>query len=211
MDFGAVSSPYARLGNFSRALANLGFVVVSLDGRGTPGRSKVFHDVIYHNWGNFEIADHAGALRQLGEKLGFLDLTRVGIHGGSWGGHYAFRALTQAPDLYQVAIAEFPGFDSRAFTLYEVYLGMPQDNKALYDAADAFALAPKVRGKLLLTSGTNDTGTMKDMFKMSEQLVRLGIQHDVMVYPNTGHGAMGKSGEYNFELKLRYFVDNLKP
>jgi dipeptidyl aminopeptidase/acylaminoacyl peptidase len=211
MDFGTASGPFARLLNFNRALANLGFLVVTLDGRGTPGRSKAFHDAIYHNWGNFEIADHAGAIRQLGERLPFMDLSRVGIQGASWGGHYAFRALTQAPDLYKVAVAEFPGFDSRSFTLYEIYLGMPRDNKALYDAADVFALAPKVKGKLLLTSGTNDTGTMRDLFKMSEQLIRLGIRHDVMVYPNTGHGALGKTGEYNAELKLRYFIDHLQP
>jgi dipeptidyl aminopeptidase/acylaminoacyl peptidase len=88
---------------------------------------------------------------------------------------------------------------------------MPQDNKALYDRADALTLASKLRGKLLLTSGLNDTGTMKDLVKMSEALIRLGIQHDVMVYPNTGHGAFGKSGEYNFELKKNYFIEHLKP
>jgi dipeptidyl aminopeptidase/acylaminoacyl peptidase len=211
MDFAANAGPIGRFLNYNRALANFGFLVVTLDARGTPGRSKAFHDVIYRNWGNFEIADHAGAIRQLGAKLPFMDTTRVGIQGASWGGHYAFRALTQAPELYKVAVAEFPGFDPRSLTLYEVYLGMPQDNKALYDAADAFALAPRVKGKLLMNSGTNDTGTIKDLFKMSEQLVRLGIQHDVMVYPNTGHGAFGKSGEYNAELKLRYFIEHLQP
>lgn len=213
MDFGvlAAPSPFARLFNFNRALANLGFLVVTLDARGTPERSKAFHDQIYRNWGNYEIADHAAAIRQLGERLGFVDLNRVGIHGASWGGHYAFRALAQAPEVYKVAMAEFPGFDSRSLTLYEVYLGMPQENKALYDAAEVFNLAAKIKGRLLLTSGTNDTGTLKDMFKMSEALVRLGIQHDVMVYPNTGHGAFGKSGDYNAELKKNFFVEHLRP
>jgi len=211
MDFAVGTGPFGRMANYNRALANLGFLVVTLDARGTPGRSKAFHDVIYKNWGNFEIADHAGAIRQLGQRLRFMDLARVGIMGASWGGHYAFRAMTQAADLYRVGIVEVPGFDPRSFTLYEIYLGMPVDNKAIYDTADVFALAPRLQGKLLLTSGLNDTATMKDLVKMSETLIRLGIQHDVMVYPNSGHGALGKSGEYNFELKSNYLVRHLRP
>jgi dipeptidyl-peptidase-4 len=140
-----------------------------------------------------------------------MDMDRVGIYGMSWGGHYAFRALAQAPELYKAGIAGFPGFDSRSLTLYEIYLGMPQDNKALYDRADVIALAPKLQGKLLLTSGTNDTGTLKDLFKMSEALIRLGTQHDVMIYPNTGHGAFGKTGEYNAQLMADFFVEHLRP
>ncbi len=209
MDFPLPTGDLAAMGNFNRALANLGFIVLTTDGRGTPGRSKAFHDVVYKNWGQFEINDHAGAIRQLGERHAFMDLDRVGVMGGSWGGHFTFRALTQAPDLYKVGIAEVPGYDSRAFTLYEVYLGMPQDNKALYDAADALPLAPLLKGKLLMTGGLNDTGTQKDYYKMSEALIRLGIQHDTMTYPNSGHGFFGKSGAYNLVLKKNYFIEHL--
>ena len=211
MDFNVGAGPTAGMSNFNRALANLGFIVVIMDGRGTPGRSKAYHDVVYKNWGQFEIADHSGAIRQLGERHAFMDLDRVGIMGGSWGGHFTFRALTQAPELYKVGISEVPGYDSRAFTLYEIYLGMPQENKALYDAADALALAPKLKGKLLITGGLNDTGTQKDYYKMSEALIRLGIQHDTMTYPNAGHGYMGKSGAYNLELKKNYLIEHLDP
>src|SRR5262249_15420203 len=72
-----------RSANFDQALAQLGFVVVRLDGRGTPERSKAFHDVIYLNWGRNEIADHAGAIRQLAKKFSFIDLDHVGIYGTS--------------------------------------------------------------------------------------------------------------------------------
>ena len=215
MDFGDDLGPFGalvgRLVNFPRALAQLGFLVVTLDGRGTPERSKAFHDTVYMNWGRFEIDDHAGAIRQLGEGLGYMDLDRVGVMGASWGGHYAFRAMTQAPDLYKVGISEVPGYSSRRFILYEVYLGMPQKNKAAYDAADAMALAPLLEGELLQTGGINDTGTQADLFQMSEHLIRLGKQHRMMVYPNTGHGMMGKTGEYNLELKKRFLVETLKP
>lgn len=215
MDFGDDLGPFgALLGravNFPKALAQLGFLVVILDGRGTPERSKAFHDTIYMNWGQFEIDDHAGALRQLGQRLPFMDLDRVGVMGASWGGHYALRAMTQAPGLYKVGISQVPGYSSRRFILYEVYLGMPQENKAAYDAADALALAPLLKGDLLQIGGINDTGTQADLFQMSERLIRLGKQHRMMVYPNTGHGAMGKTAEYDMELKKRYFIEKLKP
>ena len=215
MDFGDDPGPFGAVAgrqvNFPRALAQLGFLVVILDGRGTPERSKAFHDTVYMNWGQFEIADHSGAIRQLGERLPFMDLDRVGVMGASWGGHFTFRAMTQAPDLYKVGVSSVPGYSSRRFTLYEVYLGMPQENKAGYDAADALALAPLLKGDLLQIGGINDTGTQADMFQMTERLIRLGKQHRSMIYPDTGHGAMGKTGEYDMELKRRYFVEKLKP
>ncbi|HVV76139.1 MAG TPA: DPP IV N-terminal domain-containing protein [Mycobacteriales bacterium] len=213
MDFGAALIPpdAADIINYPRALAQQGFIVLTMDGRGTPGRSKAFHDTIYRNWGSFEIADHAGAIRQLAERESFIDVERVAITGGSWGGHYTFRALVQAPDVYKFGIAEVPGYDSRTFTLYEPYLGMPSDNKDLYDAADAIRLAPMLQGKLLQTGALNDTGTAGDFFRMSEALVRAGIQHDEMVYPNASHGYLGASGRYNLRLKTDWFLRHLQP
>lgn len=210
-DLGPLGAIVGRASNFPRALAQLGFLVVIMDGRGTPERSKAFHDAIYKNWGQFEIADHAGAIRQLGERLPAMDLDRVGVMGASWGGHYALRAMTQAPDLYKVGISQVPGYSSRRFILYEVYLGMPQQNKEIYDAADALALAPLLQGELLQIGGINDTGTQADMFQMTERLIRLGKQHRMMVYPNSGHGALGKTGEYDMELRKRFLVEKLKP
>lgn len=214
MDFGlpaALPPGMADQFHFTRALAQHGFLVVTLDGRGTPGRSKAFQDAIYRSWGTFEIDDHAGAIRQLAAKESFVDLDRVGITGGSWGGHYTFRALVQAPDVYTCGISECPGYDSRAMTLYEPYLGLPADNKALYDTADALQLAPRLTGKLLQTGGTNDTGTQGEFYRMSEALVRAGIQHDTMAYPNAGHGFSGASGRYNNQLKLDWFIRQLNP
>ena len=214
MDFGGeqfpgLGSDLARIGNFNRALANVGFVVVVLDARGTPGRSKAFHDVIVGNWGKPVIADHAAAIRQLIDRHDFLDGDRVAIMGGSWGGYYSTRAILQEPDLYKVCISEVPGYDMYAFHLYEPYLGMPQENHERYEAANVFRMAPGLKGKLLLTGGINDTGTQADLFQMSEALVRAGIQHDMMVYANTGHGVFGQTGEYNMELKKNYLVRHL--
>ena len=140
-----------------------------------------------------------------------MDMDRVGIMGASWGGHFTFRALVQAPDVYKAGIAEVPGYDSRGLTLYEVYLGMPADDKEIYDKADALQLAPQLKGKLLMTGGLNDTGTQKDYYKMSEALIRAGIQHDTMTYPNSGHGYLGKSADYNYVLKKNWLIEQLQP
>jgi dipeptidyl aminopeptidase/acylaminoacyl peptidase len=204
MDFGADERSH-----HARALAQLGCIVVSLDGRGTPGRSKAFHDVVYRNWGQFEIADHAGAIEQLAQREPFIDRERIAVMGVSWGGQFAFRALTQAPDLYKWGISEVPGYYSREAVHVEPYLGLPADNPGLYDAADCIPLAPLLRGKLLQTGGLNDTCTQKDFFRMSEELVRLGIQHDTMTYPNMGHAYAGASARYNAELKTRWLARHL--
>ncbi len=213
MDFGGdpfgLGSDFSRMANFNRALANMGFVVVILDARGTPGRSKAFHDVIVKNWGKPVVADHAAAIRQLIDRFDFLDGDRVGIMGASWGGYYSTRAILEEPDLYKVSISEVPGYDMYAFHLYEPYLGMPQQNRDHYEAGNVFRMAPNLKGQLLLIGGINDTGTQADLFQMSETLVRAGIQHDMMIYANTGHGALGQTGEYNFELKKDYFVKHL--
>ena len=213
MDFGGdpfgLGSDFSRMANFNRALANMGFVVVILDARGTPGRSKAFHDVIVKNWGKPVVADHAAAIRQLIDRFDFLDGDRVGIMGASWGGYYSTRAILEEPDLYKVSISEVPGYDMYAFHLYEPYLGMPQQNRDHYEAANVFRMAPNLKGQLLLIGGINDTATQADLFQMSETLVRAGIQHDMMIYANTGHGALGQTGEYNFELKKDYFVKHL--
>ena len=211
MDFGLQTGPLAALFNFNRAIGQMGLITLTLDARGTPGRSKSFHDTVYRNWGQFEIDDHAGAIKQLGERFSYLDMDRVGIMGASWGGHFTFRALVQAPDVYKAGIAEVPGYDSRGLTLYEVYLGMPADNKEIYDKADALQLASQLKGKLLMTGGLNDTGTQKDYYKMSEALIRAGIQHDTMTYPNSGHGYFGKSAVYNYELKKNWLIEQLQP
>jgi dipeptidyl aminopeptidase/acylaminoacyl peptidase len=196
---------------YNRALANLGFVVVTLDARGTPGRSKAFHDVVFRKWGTFEIADHAGAIRQLGARLPFMDLTRVGIWGRSWGGHYALRALAQAPDLYVAASVEVPGFDPVGNQLYETYLGLPQQNAALYDQANAILLAPKVRGHLRLMSALSDVATFPETMRMSEELVRLGFQHELSIFANSGHGQVGQTARYNDEQRTQFFVRHLRP
>ena len=107
-DFGLGAYSHKRL---DRALAQLGYIVVTLDARGTPERSKAFHDTVYGNWGRHEVADHAAAIQQLAQRHSFIDLDRVGVWGHSWGGYFTIRALAQAPEVFHAGVASAPGAD----------------------------------------------------------------------------------------------------
>jgi len=98
-------------GGVAQAMAQLGFVVYVVDGRGTVERGKAFQDVVYLEFGQHEIPDHVAALEQLGSARPYMDLDRVGIYGGSWGGYMTVRAMLTAPDVYHVGVATNGVFD----------------------------------------------------------------------------------------------------
>ncbi len=182
--------------NFPQALAQLGFVVVVLDGRGTPERSKAFQDADYENWQQSLFPDHAGAIRQLGSKNSYMDLSRVGIFGHSWGGTAAFRALADAPDLYKVAVASSSGFNPSGGLLYEPYMGLPAQNKAAYDRASSYPMAAKIKGHLLLVCGTSESIIFSETLRLVHELIELGIKHELVILPGQFHSYAGKSAEY---------------
>ena len=195
--------------NLPRAMAQLGYVVVTLDARGTPERSKAFHDVVYRNWGRHEIADHAAAIRQLAERHAFMDLDRVGVWGHSWGGYFAFDALAKAPDLYRAAVSSAPGFDPYRSLLYEPYLDMPNRAKAAYDFASPFRHAPTIKGKLMLVGGTADFATFPEYMKMSHALIEAGVDHEQVVLPEQGHGYSGNGEDYYIRKLVDFFDRNV--
>ena len=171
--------------SYSQALAQLGFVVVMVDGRGTPERTKAFHDFIVNNWGACE--DHAETIRQLCEREQFLDGGRVGVYGHSWGGYHAFRCLVDRPDVYKAAASSAPGFDVYSLLLYEAYLGFPQENPEGYRAAEVFRRAGEVQGDYMIINGTADHFTFTDAIKMSEALIQAGKSHEFVVLPEQLH------------------------
>ncbi|RLE21460.1 MAG: S9 family peptidase [Acidobacteria bacterium] len=195
---------------FPRALANLGYITVMVDARGTPGRSKAFHDVVFGNWGRYEIPDHAAAIRQLAERHTFIDLNRVGIYGHSWGGYFTFRAMTQAPDVYKVGIAAAPGYDPYRSQLREPYIGLPQKNPEAWEYASTFKDAAKIRGAFMQVGGTSDFFTYRDLIAMSDALIKANVHHDVMLLPNQGHAYFGQSNAYWLEGMVRYFAEHLQ-
>ena len=194
----------------------MGFIVLVVDGRGTPERGKEFQDVVYGNIGRYEIPDHVAALKQVAETRPYVDLSRVGVYGGSAGGYATIRAMLLAPDVYHVGIATNADGERYDHSYGEVvYMGLPENNKEGYEYGSNIRLAKNLKGKLLLIQSTGDPhGTFAWAMKLVEALIRAGKPYDLIVLPEQPHsqwdGAM-MSVKYVQEAIRRYFQEHLNP
>lgn len=184
------------LSRLDRALAQLGYIVFTVDARGTPGRSKAFHDVVYRNWGRHEIADHAAVVRQLADRYPYIDANRVGIWGHSWGGSFATRALAQAPDVFKVAVGSAPGTDVYDSILYEPYLGLPAESREVYDFASNHGWLKHIRGKLLLLVGSADPAIFWHTIEVADFLIKASVDHELVILPDASHAYTGANDRY---------------
>ena len=203
---------------YPQALAQLGLIVFQVDGRGTPDRGKVFQDVVYGNFGRHEIPDHVATLKQLAEERAYMDLSRVGILGHSWGGYFAIRAMLLAPDVYHVAVASAPAVAMSDFSrAIEPYMGLPQNNKEAYEYGSNLPLAGNLKGKVLLIHGTSDDDVpFSATMKMVDAFTRVGKPYDLIVLPEQTHAigssiAAGEPRSYVREAIRRYFQEHLQP
>lgn len=206
-------SAHAFLGAFNKAalaLAQLGYVTIVLDGRGTPGRSKAFHDVVVGDWATGIVSDHATAVQQLKDRHGFLAAANVGVIGHSWGGYSAFRLAADRPDVYTAAVSSAPGFDPYSSVLYECYLGLPQSNRAAYQKAETYPLADRMEAAFLLACGSSDHATWTDSMKMSEALIRAGKDHEFVVLPEQLHGFDSVHDTYFWRKVAAFFDTHLR-
>jgi dipeptidyl-peptidase-4 len=209
-----------------QALAQNGIIVFVVDNRGTPERGKAFHDVAFQNFGQFEVSDHVAALRQLAAARSYMDLGRVGIYGGSWGGYMTIRALLTAPEVFHVGVSIFPVADiDDHIPAIERYMGLPRDNKEGYRRASNIPLAEKLKGSLLIIAGTSDLNApLTSVFKMSKAFIEANRPFQMVVMPGQGHkmqmsfsfqkdGSIALRGNAGFiyESIRRYFIEHLNP
>ncbi|MEU9886718.1 DPP IV N-terminal domain-containing protein [Sphaerisporangium sp. NPDC051011] len=193
----------------ARALAQLGYVTFVLDGRGTPGRSKAFHDVVFHDWTAGLVPDHAAAVEQLKARRAFLSDAKVGVIGRSWGGYSAFRLAAERPDVYTAAVSSAPGFDPYSSVLYECYLGFPQTERSAYEKASCYPLAARMEAAFLLACGSSDHATWPDAMKMSEALIRAGRPHEFVVLPEQYHAYDTVHDGYFWQKVIGFFTTHL--
>ncbi len=192
------------------ALAALGFAVVAVDGRGTPGRSKAFHDASYGNLGNAGfLEDHVAAIRQLGQRYPWLDTDRVGIVGTSGGGFATARALLTHPDFYRVGVSLAGNHDMRHYiplwTQHYDGDGTPEK----WDRVDNAGLAANLRGKLLLIHGELDDNVLPTQtMRLVDALIRENKDFDLLIVPGAEHGFLGRN-DYVQRRTWDYFVRNL--
>ena len=194
--------------NMPWALAQLGYIVVCLDARGTPGRSKVFQDTVYKAWARHQIPDHAAAIRQLCKTNHWMDANKVGITGHSWGGYYATLALIQAPDVYHAAVAASSGGFEPTQIVHEPYLGLIKDDRVPYDEANLLRQASGVKGSLMLIASTSDN--VNSPIKMTHALMEAGIDHEFVILPGAQHEYVGAEQDYYLKKLTGWFDRHLK-
>ncbi len=179
-------------GRSAHAVAQLGFIVVQIDGMGTSHRSKAFHDVCWKNLGDSGFPDRIAWIRAAAARYPHMDLTRVGIYGGSAGGQSAMRALIAHPDFYKVASADCGCHDNRMDKIWwnELWMGWPIGPH--YAAQSNVVQAHRVKGKLQLILGGMDRNVdPASTFQVVDALVRAMIPHEFVFLPSAGHGAGG--------------------
>lgn len=193
----------------NQALAELGFIVMTVDGRGSSGRSKAFHNFSYKNLGG-GLEDHIHAMQQLAERFSWIDTTRVGIFGHSAGGYDAGRAVLKYPDFYKVAVASSADHDHRMEKAWwpEMYMGWPVDSA--YHLQSNITNAANLKGKLLLVHGGIDENVNPSAtFKLAEALVKADKQFDMLIFPSQRHGYQGWHSRYFTKMRWNYFVKHL--
>ena len=200
---------------FHRALAEAGYIVISVDNRGTPApRGADWRKVVYGTVGDLSSRDQAAAMRALTAKYPFLDATRLGVWGWSGGGTNTLNALFRFPDVYQVGVSVAPVPDQTLYdTIYqERYMGVPQENVAGYKLGSAINFAEGLKGKLLVVHGSGDDNVhSQGTERLINRLIALGKPFDSMIYPNRSHSISEGTGTtlHIYKLIARYFLQNL--
>ncbi len=190
------------------AIAELGFIVVQIDGMGTSQRSKAFHDVCWKNLGDSGFSDRILWMKAAAAKYPYMDLTRVGIYGGSAGGQSALRALLAHGDFYKVAVADCGCHDNRMDKIWwnELWMGWPVGPH--YEEQSNVTQAHKLQGKLLLTVGELDKNVdPASTMQVVDALIKADKDFDLLVVPGRGHGV----GEipYVSRRRMDFFVRHL--
>lgn len=183
----------------------LGFLVVTLDARSAAGRGKRFLDAIYQKLGQTEIDDLAAGVRALAARP-YVDASRVGIYGTSYGGYASAMALLRYPDLFHAASAMSPVTHWKHYdTIYtERYMWTPQENAAGYEDGGALKYVPNLKGRLLLYYGTADNNVHpNNSMELIAALQNAGKSFEVQVGPDRGHTAL------NPLRMLEFFIENL--
>ena len=172
----------------SQWFADHGFVVVSVDGRGTPHRGRKWERAIRGDLARAPLADQVDGLVALGKRFPYLDLSRVGVYGWSFGGHMAAVAILRRPDVFHAAVAAAPVTDWLDYDTHytERYLGLPGDNPRGYAASSALTHAHRLRRPLLIVHGTTDDNVhFSHSVKLSRALFNARLQHDFLPLSGT--------------------------
>lgn len=193
-------------------LAQKGYLVVCVDGRGTGFRGAKYKKATYKNLGKYEIEDQITAAKWLGNQP-YVDANRIGIFGWSFGGYMTSLALTKGADTFKLGIAVAPVTNWRYYdSIYtERFMGTPQENPSGYDDNSPTNFAHLLKGKLYIIHGTADDNVhFQNAIEFSEALIQHKKQFDFMAYPDKNHGIYGgNTRQHLYELMTNYILKNL--
>lgn len=189
-------------------LAEQGYIVACVDGRGTGFKGSKFKKVTQKELGKYEVEDQTAIAQKLG-KRDYVDADRIGIWGWSYGGFMAANCIFQAPDTFEMAIAVAPVTSWRFYdTIYtERYMGTPQENPSGYDENSPITHVNGLKGKFLLVHGSGDDNVhVQNSMQMIEALVQANKQFDMAIYPDNNHGIYGGNTRLHLYTKMTNFI-----
>jgi dipeptidyl-peptidase-4 len=204
------SRSFAAARGDCQALAELGFIVVEIDGMGTPWRSKKFHEAYFGNLGDNTLPDQVGGMKQLAQRYSWIDIDRAGIYGHSGGGYAAADAMFRYPDFFKVGISEAGNHDNREYEddwaeKWQGLLERKPDGSTNYDNQANQLVAKNLKGRLLLAHGTMDNNVPPyNTLLVVNELIKANKDFDLLLLPNRNHGFGNEP--YMVRRRWDYFV-----
>ncbi|MBT6836406.1 MAG: prolyl oligopeptidase family serine peptidase [Bacteroidetes bacterium] len=192
-------------------MANQGFVIFTVDNRGSGNRGQKFEQVIFRNMGKHEIDDQMKGIEFL-RGLNYVDMDRIGVHGWSYGGFMTASLMCRQPETFKVGVSGAPVIDWKYYEIMygERYMDTPEENPKGYEKANVLTYIDDLKGKLLLVHGTSDvTVVWQHTLKFIEQANHKGVQVDYYVYPGHKHAVRGIDRGHLDKKMAQYFIDNL--
>jgi dipeptidyl-peptidase-4 len=189
-------------------LAERGYLIWSLDNRGSWGRGHAWETPIFENMGHHELEDQLAGVDYL-KSLPYVDSSRIGIFGWSYGGYMTLYSLTHAPGVFKCGIAGAPVTDWKFYdSIYtERYMRTPQENPQGYKTSSPLEAASQLRAKLFLIHGTSDDNVhMQNSMQFDEALITAGIPFDLYIQPGEKHGFSSKVSRAYLEKRLALFI-----
>lgn len=192
-------------------MAQKGYIAFTLDNRGSAGRGQAFEEVIHRHLGENEMADQMKGIEYL-ESLPFVDTTRIGIHGWSFGGFMTTSLMTHYPKTFKVGVAGGPVIDWKYYEVMygERYMDTPEENPEGYKASSLLNQVENLKGRLLIIHGGIDpTVVWQNSLMFVRECIKHDVQVDYFVYPRHEHNVLGKDRVHLMKKVSRYFDDFL--
>lgn len=193
-------------------MAQEGYLLFILDNRGSENRGKAFEQATFRHLGQEEVKDQMEGVKFL-QSLSYVDTTRIGVHGWSFGGFMTINLMTSHPEVFKVGVAGGPVIDWKWYEVMygERYMDTPQTNPDGYAQCSLLPKAKNLKGRLQIIIGTNDPVVLPQHAEtFLKACIAAGTQPDFFVYPGEPHNMRGHQSTHLYERISRYFFDYLK-